>query len=71
LLTDDGAAPIQRGCVGKNLALMEIRLFLARTVQRYDFEFAPGYGPNSFEPSIKYFFSMQKGPVDLVVQLRK
>lgn len=30
------------GCVGKQLALMELRMILAETVWNYDFEFAPG-----------------------------
>jgi hypothetical protein len=50
---------------------MELRLFLARTVHRYDLEFAPGYDPDSFEPSIKDFFTMQKGPIDVIIKLRQ
>jgi hypothetical protein len=49
---------------------MELRLFLARTVQRYDVEFAPGFNPDSFEPTIKDFFTMQKGELDFVLKLR-
>jgi hypothetical protein len=48
---------------------MEIRLFLARTAQRYDVDFAHGHDPDSFEPSIMDLFSMQKGPLDVVVKL--
>jgi hypothetical protein len=50
---------------------MELRLFLARMVQRYDAEFAPGYDPDSFEPSVKDFFGMQKGPIDVILKLRQ
>jgi hypothetical protein len=50
---------------------MELRLFIARTIQRYDFEFAPGYDPDSFEPTIKDFFTMQKGALDFVVKMRQ
>jgi hypothetical protein len=48
---------------------MEIRLFLARTVQRYDVAFAAGYDSDSFELSVKDFSTMQKGPIDIIMTL--
>jgi hypothetical protein len=50
---------------------MELRLFLARTVQRYDIKFAPGYDPDSFEPTIKDFFTMQKGLLQVIIERRQ
>jgi hypothetical protein len=50
---------------------MELRLFLARTVQRYHIEFARDYDVDSFEASIKDFFTMQMGPLEVVIKMRQ
>jgi hypothetical protein len=50
---------------------MELRLFLARILQRYDMEFAPDYDVDSFEASIKDFITMQMDPIEVVIKMRQ
>ncbi|KAG0147082.1 hypothetical protein CROQUDRAFT_656550 [Cronartium quercuum f. sp. fusiforme G11] len=38
-------------CVAKNLAWMEMRLVVAHLLQKYDFQFAPGFDHEAFEKS--------------------
>jgi hypothetical protein len=50
---------------------MELRLFLARTVQRYDIEFATGYDVESFDASIKDFVTIQMVPINVILRMRE
>ena len=41
------------GCMGKQFAHLEMRLVLAKTLLRYDFEFAPGFDSAKFLAGVK------------------
>lgn len=45
-------------CIGKQLALLEIRKMVVELVRRYDVAFAPGQDPRAFEEGIKDTFTL-------------
>ncbi|KAH9206201.1 cytochrome P450 [Leptodontidium sp. 2 PMI_412] len=49
-------------CIRKNLALMQIRMFLMKVVPIFDFETAPGFDKRSFIKNTKSFFGLRKKP---------
>lgn len=54
------------GCIGKNLALMELRTVTALLIAKFDVSFAPGEnGSNLLEKSEDYF---TVGLADLMLQ---
>ena len=58
------------GCVGKQLALMELRNVTARLVTEFDVKFAPGEdGSNLLEKS-KDIFTLQLAPLELIFTRR-
>ncbi|OCB86788.1 cytochrome P450 [Sanghuangporus baumii] len=57
-------------CVGKSLALMEIRMVVATIVQRFDMEFAEGYDPHKWEEDLQEFFVMKVGKLPVVLRAR-
>ena len=60
------------GCVGKNLALMELRAVTAALVKKYDIVFAPGsVGGRSVLTEMKDQFTMTPGRLELVFNLRQ
>lgn len=60
------------GCVGKNLALMEIRAVTAALLSRYDLEFAPGTGRGEgVERDMGDQFTATPGRLELVFSERK
>lgn len=48
------------GCVGKNLAYMEMRLFLAQFVMQFDIKLESGFDKNAFLNGIKDTFTMTR-----------
>ncbi|KAH9990628.1 high nitrogen upregulated cytochrome P450 monooxygenase 2 [Russula compacta] len=52
-----------RACVGKNLALMEMRFVVSHLVQRYEFRAASGYNIKEWEDTLQDCFVLQKGPL--------
>ncbi|KAI0265058.1 high nitrogen upregulated cytochrome P450 monooxygenase 2 [Gloeopeniophorella convolvens] len=50
-------------CVGKNLALLEMRITVVTIVQHFDFKPGQGYDMNEWESSLKDLFVVQKGPL--------
>jgi len=59
------------GCIGKNLAYMEIRLLTAQLVMTFDVSFAPGEdGSRLLEKSTDHF-TMGLADLDLVFTKRK
>lgn len=71
LVHDKGAfAPFNQGrfgCVGKNLALMEVRAVTAALLDRYDLEFAPGMGRGEgVERDMGDQFTATPGKLELV-----
>ena len=57
-------------CVGKNLALMEMRMVVAAIVQRFDIEFAEGYDPARWEEDLQDFLAMRVGELPVVLHAR-
>ncbi|KAI0301723.1 cytochrome P450 [Multifurca ochricompacta] len=57
-------------CVGKNLALLEMRFVVSRLIQRYDFQAAPGYDVKQWEDTLCDYFAIQKGPLMIEVTPR-
>ena len=58
-------------CVGKNLALLEIRLAVATVVQKFDMKLADGYDPRQWEEDLSDYFVMQVGKLPAVLYTRK
>ena len=52
------------GCVGKQLALSELRHITAAVVRNFDLTFAPGFDFRNFESSVKNDFTMTSPRVD-------
>lgn len=60
------------GCVGRNLALMEIRAVAAALLSRYDMAFAPGTGRGvAVERDMGDQFTATPGRLELVFTERK
>jgi cytochrome P450 len=57
-------------CVGKQLALMELRMVLASTVWNYDFEFAPYEDGSAIENKTLDLIILKAAKLDLVFQKR-
>ncbi|KAL2867837.1 cytochrome P450 [Aspergillus lucknowensis] len=51
------------GCVGKQLALLEMRSVLARIALEFDISFAPGEDGKSFDQDAKDTFTINVGPL--------
>lgn len=58
------------GCVGKQLALMELRHIVAAVVKRYDMHFATGFNVAAFERKMKDEFNMTPPRVQVVLENR-
>lgn len=58
-------------CVGKQLALMELRRVLAEVFTRYDVSFAPGQTQAAFLESKKDAFTLVTGPLQLLFSRRQ
>ncbi|KAL4960091.1 cytochrome P450 [Aspergillus stella-maris] len=58
------------GCVGKQLALMEMRLVIARMAWEFDISFAPGETGEAFDQDAKDTFTFTVGPLMLQFQVR-
>lgn len=59
------------GCVGKNLALMELRNVIARIVTEFDLKFAPGENGSALMNKSKDTFTMELAPLELIFMKRK
>ncbi|KAJ6457611.1 cytochrome P450 [Mycena sanguinolenta] len=67
---DDAFIPFSSGpanCVGKNLAMLEIRMVVVYIMQAFKLQFSDGYDTYRWEHDLKDYFVMQKGslPVNL------
>lgn len=60
----------QYGCVGKGLALLEMRLFLTEVFRYLDFEMSPAFDHRAFWVELKSFMGMVKSPLPLTVRVR-
>ncbi|GJE99306.1 cytochrome P450 [Phanerochaete sordida] len=57
-------------CVGKNLALQEMRMLVCHLVQRLRFRFADGYDPAQYERDMEDRFVVTVGRLPVVVERR-
>lgn len=59
------------GCIGKNLALLELRMLTAQLVLRFDVEFAEGEDGKRLLEETRDHFTLGLGDLDLVLRKRK
>ena len=57
-------------CVGKNLALLELRMVVAALVQKFDIKFAEGYDPRKWHEELQDFTAAMVGKLPVVLELR-
>ncbi|EMD34271.1 hypothetical protein CERSUDRAFT_97529 [Gelatoporia subvermispora B] len=57
-------------CVGKGLAMQEMRMTVCLVMQRLDIAFAPSYDSNSYEEDLCDFFVVKKAPLLVDVRVR-
>jgi cytochrome P450 family 628 len=57
-------------CVGKQLALMELRMVISSTIWNYDFEFAPSEDGSTIENDTLDLVILKAGKLDLVFKKR-
>jgi cytochrome P450 len=62
MLTITGAS----SCVGKNLALMELRYVVAQVVNRYDVALASGQNKQSFLDGKRDTFKLSLGQLNII-----
>lgn len=53
-------------CIGKNLALVQIRSLAAKLLSKYDVAFAPGEDGTRLLMESRHHFSISVAPLDLV-----
>ena len=58
------------GCIGKNLALMEIRTLASRMIMKFDVAFAPGEDGTRLLMETTEHFTLGLGPMDLIFTSR-
>ncbi len=57
-------------CVGKNLAMVEMRMIVALLMQRLDLRLADGFSAEEWESSLLDMFVITKGCLPVVLQAR-
>lgn len=70
ITNEDAFIPFSTGpanCVGKNLAMLEIRMVVAYVMQAYDLRFADGYDKCRWEADLQDYFVLQKGSLPIIV----
>jgi len=58
-------------CVGKNLALVELRAVTCYIIQRFDFKPKEGFRMESWEEGIKDYFVIKRPALPVVVEVRR
>jgi cytochrome P450 len=74
ILNKAAFAPFSSGvysCVGKQLALMELRGVIARAVTQFDIGFAPGEDGTNLLTKTRDVFTLDLAPLNLVFTERK
>lgn len=59
------------GCIGKNLALMELRTLTTRLITRFDMKLAPGEDGTRLLKQTKDHFTVDLGDVEILFTERK
>ena len=57
-------------CVGKNMALQELRMLICHLVQRLTIRFPEGYDPKQYEADLHDLFVFAIGRLPVVVERR-
>ena len=57
-------------CVGKNLAIVEMRMVVALLVQKFDMRFADGYDSRKWEENLEDWFIVKTGELPVVLSPR-
>jgi cytochrome P450 len=65
------STPGPTGCVGKGLALLELRMVVCALIQKFEFKFAPSFNPREWEDNLADFFILVKGELPVQVKARK
>ncbi|KAI0751746.1 high nitrogen upregulated cytochrome P450 monooxygenase 2 [Daedaleopsis nitida] len=58
-------------CVGKNLALQEMRMLVSHIMQRFDLRFADGWDAREYEDGLQDWFTIQKPALRVVLTPRQ
>jgi cytochrome P450 len=58
-------------CVGKNLALLELRAVVCSIVQKFRFYAKEGFDIKSWEDGIQDFFVIKRPPLPAVIEVRR
>ncbi|KAL5514533.1 hypothetical protein ACEPAG_1849 [Sanghuangporus baumii] len=58
-------------CIGKNLAMLEMRMVVAAIVQKFDVRFAVDYDPRKWEEELQDFMAMNVGKLPVALNLRQ
>lgn len=53
------------GCIGRPLALLNLRTTIAQIIMSFDFRFAPGEDGRAFEEQTKDHFTVSLGPLNM------
>ncbi|KAJ5415823.1 cytochrome P450 [Penicillium sp. CMV-2018d] len=59
-----------RGCVGKEFAMMSMRIFITHIAMNFDIEFAPGEDGSKFDACARDYLAIDVGPLYLVLSER-
>jgi cytochrome P450 len=59
------------GCIGKPLALMELRVVMAKLLLTFDVSYAPGETGKDLVEKSRDHFTIETGPLNLVFTRRK
>ncbi|KAH7133887.1 cytochrome P450 [Dactylonectria macrodidyma] len=54
-------------CVGRHLALMEIRIFLVKSLRHYDFRIAPGFDKKGYIDNTESYLTLTKEPLPVII----
>lgn len=60
----------QANCVGKPIAVLEMRLVLAYMIQAFEMRLVDSYRPEQWEEELRDFFVLQKGPLPVSLKAR-
>jgi cytochrome P450 len=57
-------------CIGKNVAMLEMRMVLAYAIQTFKISFVEGYNPARWEAELRDHFVFEKGSLPVVITTR-
>ena len=59
-----------RNCVGKNLALLEMKMLVTHMMQKLNLRFQTGFEPSTWEHTMQDRFTLSLGEMPIVVERR-